>query len=82
MTPHQLTVQAPYIDWAALSPLVALAGGACVVLLIGLLRRPATLAAWLTLILRCITLLATIGLSIWRWDDNTLVVKGALAIEI
>ena len=34
MTPPK----APDIDWAALSPLVALTGGACLVLLVGLLR--------------------------------------------
>jgi NADH-quinone oxidoreductase subunit N len=30
--------KAPHIDWEALSPLVALTAGACVVLLVGLLR--------------------------------------------
>ena len=30
--------RAPYVDWAGLSPLVALLGGACLVLLVGLLR--------------------------------------------
>ena len=33
-------MQAPPIDWMALSPLVALAGGLCLVLLAGLLRAP------------------------------------------
>ena len=31
----QAKVQGPSIDWAALSPLVALTGGACVVLMVG-----------------------------------------------
>ena len=33
-----VTPKAPVIDWEALSPLIALAGGACIVLLVGLLR--------------------------------------------
>ena len=34
MTLAAATVSGPYIDWAALSPLVALTGGACIVLLL------------------------------------------------
>ena len=33
-------VEAPPIDWMALSPLVALTGGLCLVLLVGLVRAP------------------------------------------
>ena len=33
-----MTPEAPKIAWEALSPLLALAGGACIVLLVGLLR--------------------------------------------
>jgi NADH-quinone oxidoreductase subunit N len=34
------SVQGPHIDWMAISPVVALVGGACLVLLVGLLRAP------------------------------------------
>ena len=37
----QDTIKGPYIDWAAISPLVALAGGAVVVLMLGLARSRA-----------------------------------------
>ena len=33
-------VQGPEIDWLAISPLIALVAGACIVLLTGLLRAP------------------------------------------
>ena len=32
--------RAPHIDWKAISPLVALVGGLCLVLMVGLLRAP------------------------------------------
>jgi len=73
-------MRGPTIDWEALSPLIALVGGACVVLLVGLLRSgfvrrhvvPAlTLAA----------LGATIGLGIWQWGENTSIIENSLAID-
>jgi NADH-quinone oxidoreductase subunit N len=70
----------PYIDWAALSPLVALAGGTCVVLMVGLLRSRFVrrqVVPFLTLV----ALGATAGLSIWQWGANTEVVARALAID-
>jgi NADH-quinone oxidoreductase subunit N len=71
---------APYIDWAALSPLVALAGGACLVLLVGLLRAR-FIRRHLVPMLTIGALGAAIGLSIWQWDENVKVVEGALAID-
>jgi NADH-quinone oxidoreductase subunit N len=72
--------EAPSIDWEALSPLVALVVGACVVLLLGLLR-----ARWArrqaTPGLAVVTVAATAGLCVWQWDVNTSVVEGALAID-
>jgi NADH-quinone oxidoreductase subunit N len=70
----------PYIDWAALSPVVALTGGAILVLLAGLLRS-VTMRAVGVPMLTVITLLATAGLGIWRWGENTSVISGALAID-
>ena len=73
-------VSGPEIDWLAISPLVALVGGACVVLLAGLLRAPFvrhTLVPFLTLI----ALGATAGLSIATWGDNVSVVADAMVMD-
>ncbi len=73
-------VQGPKIDWAALSPLVALAGGACIVLMIGLARsRFVRTQAVPTLAL--VTLAVTAGLGVWQWDTDTTIIEGALAID-
>jgi NADH-quinone oxidoreductase subunit N len=73
-------IQAPAIDWAAMSPLLALGGGACIVLLIGLARGPfvrAHVVPFLTLV----ALGATIGLGVWQWGENVSIVEDALAID-
>src|ERR1044072_8163679 len=73
-------VKAPHIDWAALSPLIALAGGVCVVLMLGLVRSRFVrrqVVPFLTLV----ALAATAGLSIWQWGRNTEVVSRALSID-
>jgi NADH-quinone oxidoreductase subunit N len=73
-------VKGPSIDWAALSPLIALAGGACVVLLVGLLRSGFArrhVTAGLTLV----TLAATAGLGVWQWGVNTEIIEATLAID-
>ncbi|HET9738011.1 MAG TPA: NADH-quinone oxidoreductase subunit N [Solirubrobacteraceae bacterium] len=75
-----MTPQAPKIDWEALSPLVALAVGACIVLLVGLLRGRFA-RRHLTPALTVVTLGATAGLGVWQWGANTSVVEGALAID-
>src|SRR5690242_5275015 len=73
-------VKAPHIDWAALSPLIALAGGVCVVLMVGLVRSRFVrrqVVPFLTLV----ALGATAGLSIWQWGRNIEVVSRALSID-
>jgi NADH-quinone oxidoreductase subunit N len=73
-------VKGPVIDWSALSPIVALTGGACLVLMVGLLRSRfvrAQVVPFLTLV----TLGVTAGLSIWQWDANVQIVEKALAID-
>jgi NADH-quinone oxidoreductase subunit N len=73
-------VSGPAIDWLAISPLVALVGGACVVLLAGLIRAPfvrRTLVPLMTLV----TLGAAAGLSIATWGDNVSVIAGAMAMD-
>jgi NADH-quinone oxidoreductase subunit N len=71
---------APHVDWSAMSPIVALTAGACVVLLAGLLRAPG-MRRFGVPILALVTLGTTIGLSIWQWHVNRIVVDGALSID-
>ena len=65
------------MDWRALSPLLALLGGAMLVLLLGLLRPrfgPLTLVP----VAAIAALGAALGLAIWQWDDQAdLVSRGA-----
>ena len=75
-----MTPQAPKIDWEALSPLIALTCGACIVLLVGLLRGRFT-RRHLTPTLTLVALGATAGLSVWQWGVNTSIIEGALAID-
>jgi NADH-quinone oxidoreductase subunit N len=72
--------QAPHIDWSAISPIVALTVGACIVLLVGLARSP-LVRRQLVPVLTLLTLGVTVGLSVWQWGANTIVVDGALAID-
>ena len=75
-----MTPKAPTIDWEALSPLLALTGGACVVLLVGLLRS----AFVRRHVVPGLTLLAfavTAGLGVWQWGVNTEIVERSLAID-
>jgi NADH-quinone oxidoreductase subunit N len=73
-------VKAPHIDWEALSPLVCLTAGLCVVLLVGLfparvMRR--TVVPLLTLV----ALAATAAACLWKWDIDTDVVSASLSID-
>src|SRR3712207_3901528 len=73
-------VEAPEIDWLALSPLVALTGGLCLVLLAGLVRAPfvrQTLVPLLTLL----CLAVTGGLAIATWGEREAIISGALAMD-
>ena len=73
-------MKGPSIDWAAISPLVALTAGACVVLMVGLLR-PAFVRTALVPGLTGATLAVAVGLGVWQWGENTSVMAGALAID-
>ena len=73
-------MKGPSIDWAAISPLVALTAGACVVLMAGLLR-PAFVRRAVVPGLTVLTLGAAVGLGVWQWGENTLVISGVLAID-
>jgi NADH-quinone oxidoreductase subunit N len=72
--------KAPSIDWAALSPILALTAGACLVLMLGLARarfvRTRAVPA-----LTIVALAITAGLSIWQWNDNASIIEHALAMD-
>jgi NADH-quinone oxidoreductase subunit N len=70
----------PHIDWAALSPLIALSAGALVVLVVGLLR-PRVIREQIVPSLAILTLLVAIGLEIWRFDHPASIISGALRID-
>ena len=73
-------LKGPHVDFAALSPSIALFGGAIVVLLVGLIgSRRVRAQAVPTLAL--VALGATLGLTIWRWNTPESVVAGALRID-
>ncbi len=70
----------PHIDWAALSPIVALLGGATIVLLAGLLRARVTREV----VVPMLALLAfgvAFGLGVWQWDVDKTIIAGALKID-
>jgi NADH-quinone oxidoreductase subunit N len=71
-------VAKPTIDWAGVSPLLALLGGALVVLLAGLLRGR-FIREQLVPVLTIVAFGATIGLGIWQWGDakDLFVAKGS-----
>ena len=74
------TAKAPHIDWAGLSPLVALLGGAILVLMVGLLRSRVAREALVPL-LAIATLGTAIGLGIWQWGEQNDLISGALRID-
>jgi len=74
------TAKGPYIDWAALSPLVALIGGALVVLLIGLLAARSVRERGVP-VLTIAALGTTLGMTIWQWHDRTSIISGALRVD-
>jgi NADH-quinone oxidoreductase subunit N len=73
-------LKGPHVDFAALSPLIALFGGAIVVLLVGLLGSR-SIREQLVPALTLIALGAVLGLTIWRWSTPESVVSGALRID-
>jgi NADH-quinone oxidoreductase subunit N len=73
-------MKGPPVDFAGLSPLIALLGGAVVVLLVGLLG-----ARWVrehvVPALSLVALGSAAGLTIWQWDEQKSIVSGALRID-
>ena len=73
-------LKGPHVDFAGLSPLIALLGGVVVVLLVGLLgSRSARSQAVPALSL--LALGAALGLTIWQWNAEKSIVSGALRID-
>ena len=68
---------APDVDYAGLSPVIALTAGMCVVLLVGLIKLPRFAVPGLTMAV----LATTAGLSIWQWGERTDLVAGALRLD-
>jgi NADH-quinone oxidoreductase subunit N len=75
-----MTPKGPHIDWAGLSPLLALLGAATLVLLIGLLR-PRAVREVLVPLLALAGFLAAIGLGIWQYGEQKDLVSGALRLD-
>jgi NADH-quinone oxidoreductase subunit N len=71
------TFNAPEMDYAALSPVIALTAGLCVVLLAGVFRPLKRAVPALTMI----ALAATAGLLIWQWGESVDLVSGALRLD-
>jgi NADH-quinone oxidoreductase subunit N len=82
MTPLLATahLHGPHIDWAAFSPILAPAAGGVILLMLGLVRTP-VVRRTVVPILSIGVLLATIGLSIWRFHHPASIISGALRID-
>src|ERR1700689_1554132 len=73
-------LKGPHVDFAGLSPLIALLGGAVVVLLVGLLGSR-WVRSQVVPALSLVALGAALGLTIWQWNANKSIVSGALRID-
>jgi len=82
LIPIAADVKAPEIDYRELSPLLALAGGSIVVLMVGLLRSPFVRRV-LVPVLGAVALITAIGLTIWIWEpgDREPIIQGALSMD-
>jgi len=70
----------PHIDWAGLSPLLALLGGAIVVLMAGLFRARLVREVLVPL-LAVVAFGAAVGLGVWQWDSAKSIIAGALRVD-
>ena len=74
------TLKGPHVDFAGLSPLIALLGGAVVVLLAGLLGQKAAREQAVPA-LSLLALAASLGLTIWQWGEAKSILAGAMRID-
>ncbi|MDX6680728.1 MAG: NADH-quinone oxidoreductase subunit, partial [Solirubrobacteraceae bacterium] len=80
LTIAQAKIQGPSVDWAGLSPLLALLGGATLVLLLGLLRARAA-RELLVPFLAFASFGAAIGLGIWQLGERSNLIAGAMRLD-
>src|SRR5437899_1647914 len=73
-------VKGPHVDFAGLSPLIALLGGATIVLMFGLLGS-ARVRSLLVPLLSLLALGAALGLTIWQWDSSRSILSAALRVD-
>jgi NADH-quinone oxidoreductase subunit N len=73
-------LKGPPVNFAGLSPLIALLGGAAAVLLVGLLRSR-RVREQLVPTLTLVALGAAAGLTIWQWNEGKSILSGALRID-
>src|SRR4051794_8676403 len=79
---HTLAVHIPHIDYKGLSPLIALAAGTCIALMVGLFRGR-VVHQLLSPLVTIATLGTAIGLTLWIWEPGkrTPIVSGSLSID-
>ncbi len=78
---HQTTrIHGPHIDWASLSPLLVLAGGGLVVLLVGLVRSQMVRTRIVPLF-ALVAFTGAIGAEIARFHHPATIIAGALRID-
>src|ERR1700742_3177286 len=68
---------APHVDYAGISPVIALTVGLVVILMSGVFGPTKRWAPGLAVL----TLAATAGLLIWKWGENLSLVAGALRVD-
>jgi NADH-quinone oxidoreductase subunit N len=73
-------LKGPHIDFAGLSPLMALLGGAVIVLMFGLIGSR-WVRSQLVPFLSLVALGATLGLTLWQWNADKSIVSGSLRID-
>jgi NADH-quinone oxidoreductase subunit N len=72
-----MTFNEPHIDYAGISPIIALTVGLCVVLLSGVFRPVKRWAPGLTIV----TLATAAGLLIWQWGESKDLIAEALRLD-
>jgi len=73
-------MKGPVIAWEALSPFIALLGGAVIVLLTGLLRSRFAREV-LVPVLAIAAFGAALGLGVWQWGTDKSIIAGALRVD-
>jgi len=73
-------IAGPQIDWAGLSPLLAVLVGALLALMLGLLR-PRAMREKVVPGLSILSLAVTIALCVWQWGERIDLISGALRLD-